>query len=200
MRRLKRLWIFWLLAGIGMCSLGGTILAWVVRGGDLAATISAVSAALSALAILGVVVALYIKIQQTEIARVDALMTHRSELLMFAIGEPELLVSWGFDPSGNASVAKLQAYASMVFNHMWASFELNRLTPEELEYTCKRIFKNEVVTTWWGESRAIYHGYRSLPLGRRNFPELVDRVYYASAAQRRQATDRSPAQRTAPGP
>jgi len=162
--------------------------------------VSAVSAALSALAILGVVVALYFQIQQTEIARVDALMTHRSELLMFAIGEPELLVSWGFDPSGNASVAKLQAYASMVFNHMWASFELNRLTPEELEYTCKRIFKNEVVTTWWGESRAIYHGYRSLPLGRRNFPELVDRVYYASAAQRRQATDRSPAQRTAPGP
>ena len=112
MRRLKRLWIFWLLAGIGMCSLGGTILAWVVRGGDLAATISAVSAALSALAILGVVVALYFQIQQTEIARVDALMTHRSELLMFAIGEPELLVSWGFDPSGNASVAKLQAYAT----------------------------------------------------------------------------------------
>jgi hypothetical protein len=200
MRQLRRRWIYWLLAALGACGLGGSTLVWVLHGGDLAETISALSATLSALALIGVVVALYFQVQQTEIARVDALMTHRSELLMFAIEKPNLLVAWGFDPQPNAEVARLQAYASMVFNHMWAAFELNRLTPKELEYTCERIFKNEVITHWWGESRTIFHGYRSLPLGRRNFPGLVDEVYVRSPHHTRQVAGSPPVQPTAPGP
>ena len=200
MRRLPRRWLYWVLVSTAVCGLGGSVFATVLRGGELAETVSAISAVLSALALIGVVVALYFQVQQTEIARVDALMNHRSELLMFAIERPELLVAWGIDNRVDGdTTAKLQAYASMVFNHMWASFELNRLTRDELRYTCDRIFQNDVIAEWWGDSRMIYHGYRSLPLGRRNFPELVDQAFHRSPFHIRSVSS-PPTPRPAPTP
>ncbi|MFC0532958.1 DUF6082 family protein [Phytohabitans kaempferiae] len=50
-----------------------------------------VSAALSAVALIGIATSLYFQMQQTRVARIEASRTMRMQLLQFALGKPRYL-------------------------------------------------------------------------------------------------------------
>src|SRR6266540_765320 len=135
-----------------------------------------ISAALSAVALVGVAVAIYIQVQQTTISREYAVRSMRVDLVRFAIEHPEHLAAWGF-AGLDREHARGSAYHSMVFGYLKMSFMLVKTFTElELRHTCEHIFKSPAALRWWAESRAIY--LQSEPRFRgRGFVQIVDEVY-----------------------
>jgi hypothetical protein len=130
---------------------------------------------LSALALLGVVVALYFQAQQTEISRLEAARNHRASLIQFAINNPRLLAAWGFDIE-NTPKAQIEAYSSMVFSFFWMAYDLKELTEAELRWTCDRIFRDAEIAQWWQTVGPVYHE-REKTVGRRRFARIVDETH-----------------------
>ncbi|GAA0921566.1 DUF6082 family protein [Virgisporangium aurantiacum] len=168
----------WLLRGILLAGVPATIIgsiiyvSWKDGAADAA---NVLATGLSTLALLGVAAALYFQAQQTEISRIEAASNHRADLIQFAINNPRLLASWGFDTS-NAARAQVEAYSSMVFTYMWMAYGLKKLTESELRWTCERIFRDEEIAQWWQTAGSIFHESERR-IGRRQFARIVDEIH-----------------------
>lgn len=136
----------------------------------------AVSAALSAIALIGIATSLYFQMQQTRVARIEASRTMRLQLMQFALGKPRYLAAWGFDLNEPQERNNEMAYTSMVFAYLKMSYVLGVLTDFELSRACRVAFRQKSVADFWRGAREVYLRDTFSAAGRR-FARLIDEAY-----------------------
>lgn len=135
-----------------------------------------ISAALSAIALIGIATSLYFQMQQTRVAQIEASRTMRAQLMQFALTNPQYLPLWGFDPREGEQKNSEAAYNSLVFAYLKMSYALRVLTDFELAGWCRVAFQQRTVANFWNGAREVYLRDTSSS-GARRFARLIDSVY-----------------------
>lgn len=135
-----------------------------------------ISAALSAVALIGIATSLYFQMQQTRAAQIEASRTMRVQLIQFALTNPQYLPLWGFDPEEGQQKVTESAYTSLVFAYLKMSYALRVLTDFELAGWCRVAFRQPSVADFWSAAREVYLRDASSSEARR-FARLIDAVY-----------------------
>lgn len=149
-----------------------------------------ISAALSAIALIGIATSLYFQRQQTQVARIEASRAMRMQLMQLALGRPRYLAAWGFDLSDDSERNSEIAYTSMVFAYLKMSYVLGVLTDFELTGSCRIAFQQDSVVNFWRGGREVY--LRDSSSTGRRFARLVDEVYAAVSLEPRPVPSETP--------
>lgn len=154
--------------------------------GDVGQAFGTISAVLSAVALIGVGISLRYERQQARIAQNDTIRSLRTELLEFAIENPQYLKVWGFDSQAGPEEAQYAAYISLFFSYSKMSFDLDVLQDYELRQWCDVVFGDPDIVLFWENARNVYLGGKRSAKELR-FATIVDRKY---SAARQAALDR----------
>ncbi|AYN41618.1 hypothetical protein D9753_25135 [Streptomyces dangxiongensis] len=124
------------------------------RIGNIAQAYGAVSALLSGLAVVGVVVSLVLQAREAKAARVQNTRTMHMEFSRLAIENPEYLDCWGGpDASRTVLLRRQHMYVNLVVSHWEMWFELGDLTDHWLASMCDEIFAGEIGRSFWARTR-----------------------------------------------
>ncbi|MEN8649109.1 DUF6082 family protein [Streptomyces sp. 21So2-11] len=124
------------------------------RISEIGQTYGAVSALLSALAVLGVVASLVLQAREAKAARVQNTRIMHIDLAKTAMENPQYLDCWG-GPDATRSVLLRQQhmYVNLVVSHWEMAFEVGDLTDQWVAAGADEIFAGEIGRTFWARSR-----------------------------------------------
>jgi hypothetical protein len=152
------------------------------RLSDVGQAFGVVSAAISAAALAAVALSLRLQRRQADVAQIEAVFALRTHLLQYAVDRPDYLGTWGYDVGTGTTRAQRLAYSSMVIAYFRMAHSLGILTESELAFTCREMFRDELVAEFWAMARKAYLGDPSASV--RRFAAVIDREFVARVPQR----------------
>ncbi|MEV0715185.1 DUF6082 family protein [Asanoa sp. NPDC050611] len=151
--------------------------------GDAFGTLSAL---LSALALLGVWSSIRLQTRQAEVAKFEAVRGIRGQLIQFVFDDPDLLVLWGFDPSGGEEEMREAAYLSLIFSYLKMAYAVGAITDLELISAGPAIFRSSRTRSWWARSRKTYLA-DTVTSEATMFAQMVDAQYHLARMREKSA-------------
>ncbi|WP_189951826.1 DUF6082 family protein [Streptomyces alanosinicus] len=150
------------------------------RIADIAQAYGAVSALLSALAVVGVAASLVLQAREAKAARVQTTRVLHIELTKMAMEKPEFLDCWGGPDSTRTVLLRRQhMYINLVVSHWEMSFEVGEITEQWLAAAADEIFAGEIGRSFWARSRQARLSTAASRRSRR-LHEIIDARYQAS--------------------
>ena len=144
------------------------------RLSDVGSAFGIISAAISAVALVGVAISLNVQRRHTRIAQLEVVLALRTQLLQVAVDQPAFLRIWGYGT--DAAEGKERAYTSMVFSYLNMAYSLGLLTTFELTRYCAVAFRERPVVAFWAASREVYlHDAKSVR--EREFAQILERQF-----------------------
>lgn len=121
------------------------------RLGDVGEAFGAVSAVVSAIALLGVVTSLVIQQQQNRVMEEQTVRQRHFELVRLTIEKPEFLYAWGEMPDPDIDPALL-GFGNLVVSHWLMLWRIRRIGDESLRRHAADYFAGSVGRRHWQRS------------------------------------------------
>jgi hypothetical protein len=146
---------------------------------NIGQTYGAVSALITALALVGVVISLLYQARDVSAARSQAIRTFQFELLRMELEDADLMWASGA-PWGTGPPANYRRLRQHIFVHMWLSFWesqflLKEMSSESVRSAAKELFNGEPAREYWesaGDGRLASNEGRRL-----QFLHIIDEEY-----------------------
>jgi hypothetical protein len=149
---------------------------------EIGQAFGAVSALISAVALVGIAASLRLQRQQTKVAQFQLVSGMRTDLINLALEDPRYLAPWGITISHDAQAAKDRAYTSLVFSYVKMAFVVGLLSELELESSARAAFLHSHVRIFWEQARDVYLADATSDRAAR-FAELMENAYASTVAQ-----------------
>lgn len=150
------------------------------RVADIAQAYGAVSALLSALAVVGVASSLVLQAREAKASRVQNTRMMHIELTKTAMENPEYLDCWGGpDASRTVLLRQQHMYVNLVVSHWEMAFEVGDLTEHWVAAAADEIFAGEIGRSFWARSRQARLSTAATRRSRR-LQRIIDERYAAA--------------------
>ncbi|WP_117211904.1 DUF6082 family protein [Allorhizocola rhizosphaerae] len=126
-----------------------------------------VAAVISALALGGIAISIFLQWRQLRLAQTIALRERTFELLKFALEHPDLL------PMLSGSEQRVRLYANLTIGHQAMWWDLGAASEESVRLELRPLFELDVVRSWWAERGPSWSAGHPTA-HRRRFHEILD--------------------------
>jgi hypothetical protein len=116
----------------------------------------AVSAILSALAFLGIALALILQVRQSRESRIYSIRELHSNLLRMGMADSRYLEAWGNFSASVSLDRDVTIYANLMMNYLASLYETRAADLEEVRYYAREIFDGEVGRVYWESCRGAW--------------------------------------------
>lgn len=149
---------------------------------NIAQAYGAVSALLSGMAVIGVIVSLILQAREAKASRVQTARAAHTDLIKQAIDNPDYLACWGGPDSTRTTLLRRQhLYINMVISYWETRYEIGDLSDRQLASVSDEIFMGEIGRSFWERYRAAR--IATAPgRHRRRFNEIIDDRYQRALA------------------
>ncbi|MEV3857630.1 DUF6082 family protein [Streptomyces sp. NPDC050095] len=149
---------------------------------NIAQAYGAVSALLSGLAVIGVIVSLILQAREGKASRVQTARAAHTDLIKTAIENPDYLECWGGpDPTRTVLMRRQHMYINLVISYWEMSYEIGDLKDDWLAAVCDEVFTGEIGRSFWERNRAAR--ISTAPTRRlKHFNEIIDERYRRALA------------------
>ncbi|WP_344085522.1 DUF6082 family protein [Luedemannella helvata] len=162
-----------LLSPFALTLFRGDISEWE-RLSSIGETYGAAAAVLSAIALLGVGISVFLQARQARHSRILAQREQHAGLIMAALDDPVLLECWGH-PAASAVEARRITYVNLIISSWETSWLLGQMTEVAVTAAAMSLFSRTPGRSYWekhGEARRAVSDRRL-----RRFIRLVDDAY-----------------------
>ncbi|MFI7337061.1 DUF6082 family protein [Streptomyces sp. NPDC050085] len=149
---------------------------------NIAQAYGAVSALLSGLAVIGVIVSLILQAREGKASRVQTARAAHTDLIKTAIENPDYLECWGGpDPTRSVLLRRQHMYINLVISYWEMSYEIGDLKDDWLAAVSDEVFTGEVGRSFWERYRSAR--MTTAPSRRlKRFNQIIDDRYQRALA------------------
>lgn len=154
---------------------------------NISQTYTAISAPLTAAALLGAVVSLMYQARQARVSQEEATSAIHRELLSRSVDDADLAIAWG-PVAGSLRLTRSQlkqfTYTNMIINFWHSDYILSgwRMSDEVVKFQTTRLFQGEVGREFWALFAEDWHKTALRGRRSRRFLQIVDQSFEAAQA------------------
>jgi hypothetical protein len=116
---------------------------------EVGQTYGGISAALSGIALCGIVASLILQRRQYRLSEYQGLRQRHQDLMRMTFEDPELKPCWGETSSGSGLAEKEAAYCNLILDHWQLLWRLEIVTANELERIAATFFQGIIGRAYW---------------------------------------------------
>jgi hypothetical protein len=148
--------------------------------GNIGQAYGAVSAVMSAGAMIGVVISLQFQVRENRLQHIQCMRTGQIELMKLLIDDPTLFPISTTARALTSDSRRLRPkewrqgiFTNLIFKHLEMAYTTKYISEESVRTTVSEYFENPVVLKWWIRAREAYHR-DAMSAPKRRFFQIVD--------------------------